>query len=365
MFGGSGFYSLLDDVREVKVDTPYGPPSDSVFLAEVGGRRVAFLPRHGRRHTIPPHKINYRANVWAMRSLGRQGGHLAVRRGLAPAARQARRLRRVRPVRRPHAAAGSTRSTTARSSPTSRRPRSTTRSCASSRSPRSATTASRSTNAARSCHPGPALLDQVRVEVVQRRRLGGHQHDPVPRGVAVPRARDGRRQHQPDHRLRRRRPRGHRGGQRDERARGLPAERRADPGGRARPDRALPGRPRRARGAAPRSSRRAATATRWRRRTSGCSRRGCDRFELDPAVDEPPRVAPADRRRLRTIRAEPRWWLESARRLDAAGYAGVWAGTTSWAGRPDRPGRRVLDDPGDGRRRRRERVDRRRRSCST
>jgi 5'-methylthioadenosine phosphorylase len=70
VFGGSGFYSLLDDVREIKVDTPYGPPSDSFFLAMVGHRRVAFLPRHGRRHTLPPHKINYRANVWAMRSLG-------------------------------------------------------------------------------------------------------------------------------------------------------------------------------------------------------------------------------------------------------------------------------------------------------
>jgi 5'-methylthioadenosine phosphorylase len=70
VFGGSGFYSLLEDVREVKVDTPYGPPSDSFFLAQVGGRKVAFLPRHGRRHTIPPHKINYRANVWAMKALG-------------------------------------------------------------------------------------------------------------------------------------------------------------------------------------------------------------------------------------------------------------------------------------------------------
>jgi 5'-methylthioadenosine phosphorylase len=70
VFGGSGFYSLLDDVREVKVDTPYGPPSDSFFRASVAGREVAFLPRHGRRHTIPPHEINYRANVWAMRSLG-------------------------------------------------------------------------------------------------------------------------------------------------------------------------------------------------------------------------------------------------------------------------------------------------------
>ena len=70
VFGGSGFYSLLEDVQEVKVDTPYGPPSDSLFLAEVAGRKVAFLPRHGRFHTIPPHKIEYRANVWAMRSLG-------------------------------------------------------------------------------------------------------------------------------------------------------------------------------------------------------------------------------------------------------------------------------------------------------
>ncbi|MEO7454578.1 MAG: S-methyl-5'-thioadenosine phosphorylase [Fimbriimonadales bacterium] len=70
VFGGSGFYSLLENVREVKVDTPYGPPSDNVFLAEVSGRKVAFLPRHGRTHTIPPHMLNYRANVWAMRSLG-------------------------------------------------------------------------------------------------------------------------------------------------------------------------------------------------------------------------------------------------------------------------------------------------------
>jgi 5'-methylthioadenosine phosphorylase len=72
VFGGSGFYSLLEDVREVKVDTPYGPPSDAVMLATVGGRKVAFLPRHGRHHTLPPHMINYRANVWAMRALGVQ-----------------------------------------------------------------------------------------------------------------------------------------------------------------------------------------------------------------------------------------------------------------------------------------------------
>ncbi len=70
VFGGSGFYSLLQDVRELKVDTPYGPPSDGIAVGTVGSRRVAFLPRHGKRHTIPPHMINYRANVWALKSLG-------------------------------------------------------------------------------------------------------------------------------------------------------------------------------------------------------------------------------------------------------------------------------------------------------
>jgi 5'-methylthioadenosine phosphorylase len=53
VFGGSGFYSFLDKVEEVKVDTPYGAPSDTVSIGEVNGRRVAFLPRHGRKHTIP------------------------------------------------------------------------------------------------------------------------------------------------------------------------------------------------------------------------------------------------------------------------------------------------------------------------
>ncbi|MGP3967421.1 S-methyl-5'-thioadenosine phosphorylase [Streptomyces sp. 6N223] len=70
VIGGSGFYSFLGEVTEVTVDTPYGPPSDSLFLGEIAGRRVAFLPRHGRNHHLPPHGINYRANLWALRSLG-------------------------------------------------------------------------------------------------------------------------------------------------------------------------------------------------------------------------------------------------------------------------------------------------------
>ncbi|OON75999.1 S-methyl-5'-thioadenosine phosphorylase [Streptomyces tsukubensis] len=70
VIGGSGLYSFLDDVTEVRVDTPYGPPSDSLFIGEIAGRRVAFLPRHGRGHHLPPHRINYRANLWALRSVG-------------------------------------------------------------------------------------------------------------------------------------------------------------------------------------------------------------------------------------------------------------------------------------------------------
>lgn len=70
VFGGSGFYSFLSDVEEVHIETPYGSPSDSFKLARLGDKVVAFLPRHGSKHTIPPHKINYRANLWAMHSLG-------------------------------------------------------------------------------------------------------------------------------------------------------------------------------------------------------------------------------------------------------------------------------------------------------
>lgn len=70
IFGGSGFYNFLDKIEEIKIKTPYGDPSDSLFLGNVEGKSVAFLPRHGRKHSIPPHKINYRANVWAMKELG-------------------------------------------------------------------------------------------------------------------------------------------------------------------------------------------------------------------------------------------------------------------------------------------------------
>ncbi len=79
IFGGSGLYELLEGAEEVHVETPFGPPSDNLHLGEIAGRRVAFMPRHGRGHTIPPHRINFRANLYAMHQAG-------VRRVIGPCA---------------------------------------------------------------------------------------------------------------------------------------------------------------------------------------------------------------------------------------------------------------------------------------
>jgi 5'-methylthioadenosine phosphorylase len=79
IFGGAGFYRFLDEVEEVPVPTPYGPPSAPVRLGTIDGVPVAFMPRHGDEHTLPPHRINYRANIWAMREVG-------VRRIIGPSA---------------------------------------------------------------------------------------------------------------------------------------------------------------------------------------------------------------------------------------------------------------------------------------
>jgi 5'-methylthioadenosine phosphorylase len=79
VFGGSGFYRFLDDVEEVPVATPYGRPSAPVRVGRIEDTEVAFMPRHGDEHTLPPHRINYRANLWAMREVG-------VRRIVGPAA---------------------------------------------------------------------------------------------------------------------------------------------------------------------------------------------------------------------------------------------------------------------------------------
>ncbi|MCA9772873.1 MAG: S-methyl-5'-thioadenosine phosphorylase [Myxococcales bacterium] len=74
VIGGSGLYEIqgLTDVKEVAVETPFGPPSDKVVLGTLEGKRVAFLPRHGKGHRISPSEINYRANIYALKSLGVQ-----------------------------------------------------------------------------------------------------------------------------------------------------------------------------------------------------------------------------------------------------------------------------------------------------
>ncbi len=69
IIGGSGLERLLEGVERTRVGTPYGL-SNPILIGDVNGRAVAFLPRHGLEHTIPPHKVNYRANLYALRSLG-------------------------------------------------------------------------------------------------------------------------------------------------------------------------------------------------------------------------------------------------------------------------------------------------------
>jgi len=70
VFGGSGFYEFLSDATEVVLDTPYGSPAAPITIGTIAGRRVAFLPRHGRQHEFSPNAVPYRANVTAMAELG-------------------------------------------------------------------------------------------------------------------------------------------------------------------------------------------------------------------------------------------------------------------------------------------------------
>lgn len=69
VFGGSGFYSFLENVEEIEMETPYGKPSDKISIATYNGKRIAFIPRHGKNHQFPPHMIPYRANIYAMKQL--------------------------------------------------------------------------------------------------------------------------------------------------------------------------------------------------------------------------------------------------------------------------------------------------------
>jgi len=81
IFGGTGIYDsgLLSEAKEITVDTPFGKTSDSITVGIFKGRKVAFMPRHGKKHAIPPHMINFRANIWAFKEMG-------IKRIIAPSA---------------------------------------------------------------------------------------------------------------------------------------------------------------------------------------------------------------------------------------------------------------------------------------
>ncbi len=72
IIGGTGIYEpeMFGDVREIKVHTPFGEPSSLISIGDYQDIKVAFVPRHGRNHTLPPHRVNYRANIWALKQLG-------------------------------------------------------------------------------------------------------------------------------------------------------------------------------------------------------------------------------------------------------------------------------------------------------
>ena len=206
VFGGSGFYSFLDDAVEVAVDTPYGPPAAPVTIGDVGGRRVAFLPRHGRRHELLPHRINYRANLWAMREVG-------VTRLIGPCAAGSLQ---------PEVAPGDFvvpdqlvdrtwgRADTFYEGPVAHHVSYADPYCAElsavARGRRPVGGHHRAPDRHGDRHPGPPLLHPGRVPLVPQPGFRGHQHDPVPGGLPGPGAGHLLRRHRPHHRLR------HRGG---------------------------------------------------------------------------------------------------------------------------------------------------------
>ena len=70
IIGGSGLYSMATSLEDIEVNTEYGKPSDKLSIGKLGGRTVAFLPRHGAKHILPPHKVPYKANIATLKSLG-------------------------------------------------------------------------------------------------------------------------------------------------------------------------------------------------------------------------------------------------------------------------------------------------------
>ena len=72
IIGGTGIYdsNIFNVIDEIKINTPYGETSDRITICTYQEKKIAFIPRHGKNHRLPPHKVNYRANIWALNELG-------------------------------------------------------------------------------------------------------------------------------------------------------------------------------------------------------------------------------------------------------------------------------------------------------
>ena len=205
VFGGSGFYSFLDDVEQIPVDTPYGAPSAPVSVGTVAGRRVAFIPRHGVKHEFPPQAVPYRANLWALKELG-------VERVLGPTAVGSLQSG-VKPgdfvVSDQLVDRTSGRPSTFYDGPVTTHVSFADPYCPVLRevSLEAAARAGRDGASARDGRGdrGAALLDARRVSFLRAAGVGDHQHDAVPRGAPGPRVGDVLREHLARHGLRRRR----------------------------------------------------------------------------------------------------------------------------------------------------------------
>ncbi len=186
VFGGSGFYELLDNPKEYRVNTPFGPPSSPVMVGEIGGRTVAFLPRHGKDHSASAARDQLPCERLGDEGAGCDPDHRSERVRFAAEARRARALRHLRPVRRSHErpqghllrradhhARLLGRPVLPDDAPGRHRHRGRTRDHGA------------PIGHGRG-HPRAAVLDPCGVEVVRLSGLGGHQHDPVPRVLPRP-----------------------------------------------------------------------------------------------------------------------------------------------------------------------------------
>ena len=205
VFGGSGFYELLDEPREYRMNTPFGAPSSPVMIGYIGDKSVAFLPRHGLQHQLPPHMINYRANVWAMKELG-------VTRIIGPNACGSLQTR-IQPgdfvICDQFVDRTSGRKDTFYDGPITTHVSSADPYCPTMRQ----VAIENADVLGITAHPtgtvvviqGPRFSTRSGVEVVRLSGVGSHQHDAVPRVLPRPGAGDLLLQHLADHRLRRRR----------------------------------------------------------------------------------------------------------------------------------------------------------------